>query len=52
MADCERLMTCPFFSDRMENMPKVAELIKQTFCHGDKTQCAPISGSFGDFSSS
>jgi hypothetical protein len=40
MADCERLMTCPFFSSRMQNMPKVAGLMKQAFCRGDKTESA------------
>jgi len=40
MPDCERLITCPFFSDRMANMPSVSDLIKETFCHGDKSQCA------------
>lgn len=40
MADCERLTTCPFFTGRMSNMPSVAELLKQSYCFGDKTQCA------------
>lgn len=40
MADCERLQTCIFFTGRMENMPSVADLMKDSFCFGDKTQCA------------
>ncbi|MFZ0731853.1 MAG: hypothetical protein WAM79_05980 [Candidatus Sulfotelmatobacter sp.] len=40
MAQCERLKTCPFFSDRMENMPNVGEVLKRTYCLGDKTLCA------------
>ena len=40
MADCERLSTCPFFSGRMGNMPSVAELLKRSYCLGDKTRCA------------
>ena len=41
MADCERLEKCPFFRGRMENMPAVAELIKQCYCRGEqKTECA------------
>lgn len=40
MADCERLGTCPFFASRMSNMPSVAELLKQSYCLGDKTLCA------------
>jgi hypothetical protein len=40
MADCEKLLTCPFFTDQMAQMPSVASLMKATFCHGDKTHCA------------
>lgn len=40
MADCEKLHKCPFFGDRMANMPTVAELMKQTYCRGDSSQCA------------
>jgi len=38
--ECEKLEKCPFFSDRLPNMPAVAGLLKQTYCLGDKTQCA------------
>jgi len=40
MAECERLNKCPFFTDRMTNMPYVSEVMKRTFCLGDKTSCA------------
>jgi hypothetical protein len=40
MANCEKLTMCPFFSGHMANMPRVADLIKQTYCLGDKTLCA------------
>ena len=40
MADCEKLTTCPFFTDKMTNMPNIANLMKQTYCLGDKMQCA------------
>ena len=40
MADCERLPTCIFFNDRMENMPSVAALLKKQYCHGDFEACA------------
>jgi hypothetical protein len=40
MADCEKLQTCPFFKDQMAQMPSVARLMKTTFCHGDKMDCA------------
>ncbi len=40
MADCERLAKCPFFAGRMGNMPNVTEVLKRSYCLGDKTQCA------------
>jgi hypothetical protein len=40
MADCDRLPTCVFFNDRMENMPTVAALLKRQYCHGDFEACA------------
>ena len=39
MADCERLNACPFFTGKMSNMPSVADLMKGTYCLGDKTKC-------------
>ncbi|MGA2990730.1 MAG: hypothetical protein ABSD88_09665 [Candidatus Korobacteraceae bacterium] len=41
MIECERLKTCPFFADKMVNMPNSAGLFKQMYClGGDKMQCA------------
>ena len=40
MAECEKLHTCPFFSNKMANMPNAANLMKQTYCFGDTMQCA------------
>lgn len=40
MSECEKLAKCPFFNDRLNNMPAVSGLMKQTYCLGDKTQCA------------
>ncbi|MBN1242087.1 MAG: hypothetical protein JXA15_05190 [Spirochaetales bacterium] len=40
MADCECLPKCPFFHDRMENMPAMANLMKKRYCQGDATDCA------------
>lgn len=40
MADCEKLAMCPFFTDRMKALPNVAALMKDTYCKGDKQQCA------------
>ncbi len=40
MADCECLPKCPFFHDRMTNMPAVAEMMKKRYCKGDSSGCA------------
>ncbi len=40
MGECERLATCPFFQEKMANMPKTSELLKATYCKGDFTKCA------------
>jgi hypothetical protein len=40
MAECDRLPTCIFFNDRMENMPAVAALLKRKYCQGDFRSCA------------
>jgi hypothetical protein len=40
MAKCDKLATCLFFNDRMENMPPVASLLKQQYCYGDFHACA------------
>lgn len=38
--DCECLENCPFFHDRMRNMPTMSQLLKQQFCRGDWESCA------------
>ncbi len=40
MAECDLLKTCPFFNDKMANMPSTAELLKKKFCRGDFKNCA------------
>jgi hypothetical protein len=40
MADCECLAGCPFFGDRMANMPAIAESFKRRYCRGDNASCA------------
>lgn len=40
MPDCEKLIKCPFFNDKMASKPASAEMYKVKFCHGDKMQCA------------
>lgn len=40
MANCEKLEKCPFFNDKMVNMPTIAERLKERFCRCDKESCA------------
>jgi hypothetical protein len=40
MADCECLAKCPFFNDKMANMPSMAEMMKNRYCRDDFTSCA------------
>lgn len=40
MADCEKLEKCPFFTGKMDALPNVSSLLKLTYCHSDKMQCA------------
>ena len=40
MSDCECLPRCPFFNDKMANMPGMAAIQKRRYCQGDNTQCA------------
>lgn len=40
MAQCEKLAKCPFFNNKLGEMPAVSGLLKQMYCLGDKTLCA------------
>ena len=40
MAECECLSLCPFFHDKLKNMPAMAEIYKRKYCKGDSTDCA------------
>jgi hypothetical protein len=40
MAECPSLKTCPFFNDKMANMPATAEIVKRKYCNGEFTTCA------------
>ncbi|MBU1076189.1 MAG: hypothetical protein KKH98_02780 [Spirochaetes bacterium] len=40
MADCPSLQGCPFFNDKMANMPAVADMIKRKHCKDAFTECA------------
>lgn len=40
MSDCPCLPGCPFFNDRMADMPTMASQLKEKFCKGDNSGCA------------
>jgi len=40
MAECDKLLTCAFFNDRMESMPTAAALLKRQYCEGAFETCA------------
>ncbi len=40
MADCEMIDKCPFFNDRMADMPSMANLYKTRYCKGNFDGCA------------
>ncbi len=40
MADCVCLPRCPFFNNRMADMPATAQLMKKRYCLGVQDSCA------------
>jgi hypothetical protein len=40
MNQCECLGGCPFFHDKMENMPAMADIFKNRYCLGENLSCA------------
>lgn len=40
MAECVCVPTCPFFNDKMQNMPSIAGMMKKRYCLGDSSGCA------------
>ncbi|MFX1399569.1 MAG: hypothetical protein ACFFAS_21290 [Promethearchaeota archaeon] len=36
---CKGLKNCPFFNDRMKEMPATAELFKKTYCKDNFKDC-------------
>lgn len=40
MADCELTPACPFFNDKMANMPSTASMMKRKYCQGNFAICA------------
>ena len=40
MGDCEYVQGCLFFTDKLESMPSVSELLKNEYCRGRFRECA------------
>jgi len=40
MSDCEVLSSCPFFNEKMDDMPEHAELFKTLYCRKNNRICA------------
>lgn len=40
MAKCECIPKCPFFQNKMADMPEMSAMLKKRYCLGDKTKCA------------
>ncbi|MBS2099539.1 hypothetical protein [Carboxylicivirga linearis] len=40
MAVCEKVKGCPFFNEKMSNMPATAAGYKRKYCMGDNQNCA------------
>jgi hypothetical protein len=40
VAECECLPKCPFFNDKMQNMPSLTSMMKKRYCLEDSSECA------------
>lgn len=40
MAECEVLISCIFFNDKMQNMPTITGIYKKKYCLKDNSLCA------------
>jgi hypothetical protein len=40
MADCKYMPECPFYNDRLPDMPERSEFYKMEFCHKRPPTCA------------
>lgn len=40
MPTCELTEKCPFFNDKMANIPATATAYKKIFCENDSSRCA------------
>lgn len=40
MAKCKLIVGCPFFNDKMKNMPAISSIYKKNYCQEDNSNCA------------
>jgi len=40
MTNCELLAECPFFNDKLKNMPTASDMMKKMYCKWHYTKCA------------
>ncbi len=40
MSFCPKIDGCPFFHEKLANMPIVADSLKDSYCRDDYTECA------------
>ena len=40
MVECNKLRECPFFNDKMANMPATSVLFKAKYCNSGFNECA------------
>ncbi|MFX0069495.1 MAG: hypothetical protein ACFFAO_00175 [Candidatus Hermodarchaeota archaeon] len=40
MVECELIEECPFFTDKLKNMPATTNLFKEKYCKTDSSKCA------------
>ena len=40
MSECTVLANCPFFADKLRNMPSTANMLKERYCRDDYELCA------------
>jgi hypothetical protein len=40
MPDCELLVECPFFNDKLKKMPKASDIMKKMYCQWHYAKCA------------
>ena len=40
MSNCEIAKTCPFYNDKMSDMPDNADKLKEDYCNSNNLHCA------------